>query len=85
MSLLSPRALAELTGLQATVRELANIRNAALRALGAGRNAAARGAQQDYWLEFSSLDREYRLAVCKLAEFCARHAAEPVCEERRRA
>jgi hypothetical protein len=30
---------------------------------------------QEYWLQFSALDREYRLAVRKLAEFCVRHAA----------
>jgi hypothetical protein len=74
-----------LAGLQAAVRELANDRNAALRLLRASRNGAVLSAQQDYWLEFSGFDQEYRFAIRKLAEFCARHAVAATCEQRRRA
>jgi hypothetical protein len=85
VKLLSRRALAELSLLQASVREFASDRNAALRVFRASRDGAVRTAQHEYWLEFSWLDQEYRFAVRKLAEFCARHAAEATCEERRRA
>jgi len=74
MSLLSHRALAELVALQAAVRELAHKRNAALHVLRASRNVAAPDAQERYWLEFSWRDQNYRLAVRKLAQFCAGRA-----------
>jgi hypothetical protein len=85
VKLLSRRALAELSLLQASVREFAHDRNAALRVFRLSRHVAVPAAQQEYWLEFSWLDQEYRFAVRKLAEFCARHAAQAACEERRRA
>jgi hypothetical protein len=85
MKLLSRRAFAELSVLQASVREFAIDRNVALRVFRASRNVAVQSAQHEYWLEFSWLDQEYRFAIRKLAAFCARHAAQPGCEERRRA
>jgi hypothetical protein len=71
--LLSRRALEELGTLQATVRELAADRNAALRIFVASRNTTTPLAQRDFWLEFSWIDQEYRAAVRKLAQFCQRH------------
>jgi len=85
MKLLSRRAFAELSVLQASVREFANDRNAALRVLRASRYVAVHSAQQEHWLEFSWLDQEYRFAIRKLANFCSRHAAQPAHDERRRA
>jgi hypothetical protein len=85
MKLLSRRAFAELSGLQASVRDFAYDRNVALRVFRASRDVAVHSAQQEYWLEFSWLDQEYRFAIRKLAAFCACHAAQAICEERRRA
>jgi hypothetical protein len=85
MKLLSRRAFAELSVLQASVREFANDRNAALYVLRASRHVAVHSAQQEQWLEFSWLDQEYRFAVRKLANFCSRHTAQPVRDERRSA
>lgn len=73
--LLSRRALDELGTLQATVRELAADRNAALRIFVASRNTTTPMAQREFWLEFSWVDQEYRAAVRKLAQFCRQHAA----------
>lgn len=73
--LLSRRALDELGTLQATVRELAADRNAALRIFVASRNTTTPLAQREFWLEFSWIDQEYRAAVRKLAQFCSRHGA----------
>jgi len=39
----------------------------------ASRSAATRDAQQEFWLEFSWLDQEYRIAVRRLAHFCLAH------------
>lgn len=85
MKLLSRHAFAELNVLQASVREFANDRSAALRVLRAGRHVAVHSAQQEHWLEFSWLDQEYRFAVRRLANFCLRHATQPACAERRSA
>jgi hypothetical protein len=85
MKLLSRRAFAELSVLQASVREFALDRDAALAVFRASRAAAVHSAQQEYWLEFSWLDQEYRFAIRKLAAFCARHGTQASCEERRRA
>jgi hypothetical protein len=85
MKLLSRRAFAELSVLQASVREFANDRNAALRVLRASCHVAVHSAQQQQWLEFSWLDQEYRFAIRKLATFCSRHAAHAAHDERRRA
>jgi hypothetical protein len=71
--LLSRRALDELGTLQATVRELAADRNAALRIFMASRNTTTPMAQREFWLEFSWVDQEYRAAVRKLAQFCQHH------------
>lgn len=70
---LSRRAREELGSLQASVRELGVYRNAALRIFIASRHAATAMAQRDFWLEFSWADQEYRVAVHRLAEFCACH------------
>jgi hypothetical protein len=55
------------------VRKLAQDRNLALRLLAASRSAANHAAQQEFWLEFSWVDQEYRAAVRRLAQFCAEH------------
>jgi hypothetical protein len=85
MKPLSRSAFAELGVLQALVRESALDREAALRVLHASRNVALFPAQQEPWLEFTRLDQEYRLAIRKLAAFCAGHAIHVASEERRRA
>jgi len=73
MKLLSRRALEQLSLLQAAVQELAQPRNTALRIFMASRGATTLGAQREFWLEFSSLDQEYRVAVRRLASFCSEH------------
>jgi hypothetical protein len=85
MKLLSRRAFAELNVLQASVREFAMDRDVALRVFRASRDVALHSAQQKYWLEFSWLDQQYRIAIHKLAAFCECHAAEALCADRRRA
>ena len=70
---LSRRALEELGALQATVHELGVHRNAALRIFVASRHATTALAQRDFWLEFAWADQEYRIAVRRLAQFCADH------------
>ena len=70
---LSRRALEELGTLQASVHDLAAHRNAALRVFVASRRAATALAQRDFWLEFVWVDQEYRIAVRRLAQFCADH------------
>ena len=67
------RALQELSALQASVQTLGGPRNAALRMFAASRRATTVTGQQEFWLEFSWLDQEYRAAVRRLAEFCADH------------
>jgi hypothetical protein len=59
--------------LQATVEELAAIRKAALQNFTASRNVTTAVAQREFWLEFSWLDQEYRMAVRRLAQFCVKH------------
>ncbi|HKD54545.1 MAG TPA: hypothetical protein VKB72_10040 [Steroidobacteraceae bacterium] len=73
LKFLSRRALEELGSLQASVHELRLHRNAALRLLFASRHAATAIAQRDFWLEFAWADQEYRVAVHRLARFCADH------------
>jgi hypothetical protein len=70
---LSRRALEELGTLQASVHELGLHRNAALRLFVASRYAATAVAQRDFWLEFAWADQEYRIAMRRLAQFCAEH------------
>jgi hypothetical protein len=76
--LLSRRALDELGTLQALVRDLAVHRNAALRNFVASRNTTTPVAQREFWLEFSWIDQEYRVAVRKLAQFCHHHKPIPI-------
>jgi len=73
MRFLTRRALGELGALQASVHELGTHRNAALRMFVASRYAATAMAQRDFWLEFAWADQEYRIAVRRLAQFCADH------------
>ena len=75
--LLSRRALDELGELQGLVRRLSTDRNAALRIFTASRSVAIASAQREFWLEFSWLDQEYRVAVCRLARFCVQHRSAP--------
>jgi len=76
MKLLSRRVLARLGALQSSVAELATYRNTALRMLLASRSATTSGAQREFWLEFSWVDQEYRIAVRRLAQFCMEHRDE---------
>ena len=69
------RVLGELGFLQESVRRLAQDRNFALRLFAASRNAANHSAQEEFWLEFSWVDQEYRAAVRRLAQFCADYGA----------
>ncbi len=73
MKRLSRRALEHLGSLQASVQELAVHRNMALRLFLASRNTTTAMAQREFWLEFSWVDQEYRVAVRRLAEFCLEH------------
>lgn len=77
MKTLSRRALEELATLQSLVKKLGSDRNLALRLFAASRAAATRDAQQEFWLEFSWLDQEYRVAVRRLAQFCSEHGRLP--------
>ncbi len=74
--LLSRRMLAQLTALETGVQEAAAHRKTALRILLASRSAATAVAQREFWLEFFSLDQEYRIAVHRLAQFCLKHRVE---------
>jgi hypothetical protein len=73
--ILSRRAQDELNSLQANVHSLGSTRNKALRLFMASRNVTTPIAQQEFWLEFSWADQEYRVAVRRLAEFCGEQAA----------
>ena len=73
MRLPSRRAQEELSALQDKVQALAGPRNVALRMFDASRRSTTLLAQRDFWLEFSSLDQEYRDAVRRLARFCLEH------------
>jgi hypothetical protein len=73
LKLLSRRALQELGTLQTSVHELGSQRGAALRLFLASRNATTVIAQREFWLEFAWADQEYRVAVRRLAQFCAEH------------
>jgi hypothetical protein len=73
MKLLSRRALDQLGSLQASVQELATHRNTALRMFMASRTTTTPVAQREFWLEFSWVDQEYRIAVRRLAQFCNEH------------
>jgi hypothetical protein len=70
---LSRRAFGELGALEAHVQELGTHRREALRLFVASRNATTEVAQREFWLEFSWIDQEYRVAVRRLAEFCDEH------------
>ena len=71
--LLSRRAREELSTLQAEVQQQGMLRNAALRLFTVSRQAATIQAQREFWLEFVCADQEYRVAVRRLAQFCAAH------------
>jgi len=73
MKLLSRRTFDRLGTLQASVQELAEHRNTALRMFMASRNTTTAKAQREFWLEFAWVDQEYRIAVRRLAEFCIEH------------
>lgn len=79
--LLSRRMLAQLTALETGVVEAGVHRSAALRILLASRRAATAVAQREFWLEFFSLDQEYRVAVHRLAQFCMQYRAELLQDE----
>lgn len=75
--LLSRRALEELVALQLKVRQLYQDRTTAFRIFAASRAGAIGSAQREFWLEFSWLDQEYRVAVRRLAQFCVEHRNAP--------
>lgn len=70
MRFTSRRMQAQLATLQTSMLELAGRRNTALRLLSASRRVATIEAQREFWLEFSWVDQEYRIAVHRLAKFC---------------
>jgi len=72
--IMSRRARDEFGLLQSDVRQLGVSRDAALRLLLASRHAATVLAQREFWLEFVWADQEYRVAVGRLARFCAQHS-----------
>jgi hypothetical protein len=74
---LSHRILDELSLLQGRVGLYSVPRNAALRRLLASRHAATACGQQEFWQEFCRLDRDYRTAVRRLAQFCREQSATP--------
>jgi hypothetical protein len=74
---LSRHVLEELGQLQLSVRRLSTDRNTALRIFTASRFVAIASAQREFWLEFSWLDQEYRVAVRRLAQFCTQHRSAP--------
>ncbi len=80
--LLSRRMLAQLTALETGVEKAGARRSTALRILLASRRAATALAQREFWLEFFSLDQEYRVAVHRLAQFCVKHGADPRRDDR---
>jgi hypothetical protein len=65
--------LEELSALQESVHVLGTQRTAALCMFVASRRAATAIAQHDFWLEFTWADQEYRIAVMRLAQFCAKY------------
>jgi hypothetical protein len=73
MRLLSNRLRGELGTLQAAVQSLGQHRNTALRMFMASRSTTTVIAQREFWLEFSWVDQEYRVAVRRLAQFCLRY------------
>jgi hypothetical protein len=74
--ILSRRAREEFGTLQSDVRHLGVSRDAALRLLLASRHAATAIAQREFWFEFIWADQEYRVAVGRLANFCAQHSQQ---------
>ncbi|HUK02838.1 MAG TPA: hypothetical protein VLW26_11210 [Steroidobacteraceae bacterium] len=71
MKRLSLRVLEQLSELQASMQELSEERSTALKMFIASRTSTTTGAQREFWLEFSWLDQEYRVAVRRLAQFCS--------------
>jgi hypothetical protein len=80
--IMSRRTRDEFGVLQENVRELGGSRTTALRLFVASRYAATALAQREFWLEFVWADQEYRVAVRRLAQFCAAHTAAMAVERR---
>ena len=74
MKLLSRRLRAQLGSLQSDLMHAASERNVAFRIFLASRYLTTPSAQREFWLEFSWLDQEYRMAVRRLAQFCMTHS-----------
>jgi len=74
MKLRSRRLRAQLGSLQSDLMHAASERNVAFRILLSSRYLTTPSAQREFWLEFSWLDQEYRMAVRRLAQFCMTHA-----------
>jgi len=72
----SLRFLEQLSVLEASVHELTEVRNTALRMFIASRATTTTGAQREFWLEFAWVDQEYRVAVRRLAQFCSDRLSE---------
>jgi hypothetical protein len=53
------------------MRDVVYDRNVALRIFLASRNSTTPQARREFWLEFTWFDQEYRVAVRRLARFCA--------------
>ncbi len=71
---LSRRLLAQLGSLQSEVMQADAERNAAFRFFMSSRHSTTPTAQGEFWLEFLWLHQEYRVAVRRLAQFCAMHS-----------
>ena len=71
---MSRRLLAQLGSLQSEVVQAASERNTAFRIFVSSRHTTTATAQREFWLEFLWLHQEYRMAVRRLAQFCAAHS-----------
>jgi hypothetical protein len=71
--LLSRRFAREFRPLQDAVRDLGAQRAVVLRIFALSRNVTRPEAQLEHWREFIWVDQEYRIAVQRLARFCAFH------------
>ena len=74
--ILPVRIRRQLNDLESALGEARAARGFALGVFRASVASANASAQREYWLEFSWLDQEYRVAVRKLAVYCARRTLE---------
>lgn len=70
MKAFSTRFRIRLRRLQSDLQKAANDRDSVVQHLLASRAVLTAEAQRELWMEFVWLQQEYRMAVCRLAEFC---------------